>query len=138
MQHIAEMGKRSLGKILSGTRTVEPLFLKKPEAPFNSVKENDTIFLKSVDGFAVAKATVKKVENYEDLEPERAMDILNKYKDNIKPDELMITKDIYCPYATLLWLDNVQEISPFRVIVPPDSENPRWIRVEDVRALRGA
>ena len=136
MQHIAELGKRSLGKILSGKRKVEPLFQRKPDLPLRSVIENDVIFLKSTDGYAIAKACVKKVEHFDGLEPDAAMEIIDRYKDDISPDELMMSKDIYSPFATLLWLDNVQEIKPFRVMVPPDTTNPRWISVTDVTKLR--
>jgi len=137
MQHIAEVNRNSIGKILSGKRVVEPIFLKKPESPYNHVKEDDVIYFKSVDGYAIAKAKVSKVEYYSGLEPEKAMEILEKYKEEIKPDELMMAKDIYYPYATLLWLDNVQEIKPFRVLTPPETTNPRWVSVEDITKLRG-
>ena len=135
--HIAELGRNAIGMILSGKRKITPVFLKKPLAPFKSVNENDVVYLRSVDGYAVAKAIIKRVEHYENLTPEKAEEIINKYRDEIHPDEVMLSNEIYSKYATLIWLDNVQEIPPFRVIMPPNVENTKWITVNDIGKVRG-
>lgn len=135
--HIAELGRTAIGMILSGKRKVAPVFMKRPSAPFNVVQENDTVYLRSSDGYAVAKAIIKKVENYGDLTPEKAEELINKYRGEIQPDDMMMSKDIYSKYATLLWLDNVQEIPPFRVIIPPKISTRKWITVSDIGSVRG-
>ena len=137
MEYIAEMGRSAIGMILSGRRKINPVFMKKPDMPFDILSENDTLYFRSVDGYAVAKATIRKVEHHSDLTPQKVEGIFKEYKADIHPDEIMMSRSLYSSYATLMWLDNVQEIPPFRVLIPPEEMNSKWITIRDIEKIRG-
>ena len=135
MDHIAELTREPLEKIIKGERKVEPVFTREAKPPFNAVKVDDTVYFKMKDGFAIAKAKVSKVETYDNLTPEKATNIIEKHREDISPSEIMFERDIYYKYATLIWLEKLYEIKPFRV--KKDSENPNsWLMVEDINKIR--
>jgi ASC-1-like (ASCH) protein len=135
MDHIAELGKDPLEKIIKGKRTIEPIFVREEKPPFNAVQVDDTVYFKMKDGFAIAKAKVAKVENYDDLTPEKATEIIEEHKEEINPSDIMFERDIYYKYATLIWLEKLYEIRPFRV--KKDTIAPsNWCMVEDINKMR--
>jgi len=135
MDHVAELTREPLEKIIKGERKIEPIFIREETPPYRSINVDDTVYFKMKDGFAIAKATVSKVENYEDLTPEKATEIIEEHREEISPSEIMFERDIYYKYATLIWIDKLYEIKPFRV--RRDSTNPSsWSMVEDINKLR--
>lgn len=135
MDHVAELSRDPLEKIIKGKRTIEPIFTRERKPPFNSVNVDDTVYFKMKDGFAIAKAKVKKVESYKNLTPEKATEIIEQHKEEINPSDIMYERDIYYKYATLIWLENLYEIKPFRV--KRNSANPsNWSIVEDINKIR--
>jgi hypothetical protein len=135
MDHVAELNREPLEKIIKGERTVEPVFSREMRPPFNSVNVDDTVYFKIKDGFAIAKAKVKKVENFKNLTPEKATEILEEHKEEIKPTNILFERDIYYKYATLIWLENLYEIKPFK-IKRNISERTKWCSIEDINKLR--
>ena len=132
---MAELSRDPLEKIIKGKRTIEPIFTRERKPPFNSVNVDDTVYFKMKDGFAIAKAKVKKVESYKNLTPEKATEIIEQHKEEINPSDIMYERDIYYKYATLIWLENLYEIKPFRV--KRNSANPsNWSIVEDINKIR--
>jgi len=135
MDHVAELNKEPLEKIIKGERTIEPVFIREERPPFDSIDVDDTVYFKMKDGFAIAKAKVSKVENYKDLTPEKASEIIEEHKTEIAPSEIMFERDIYYKYATLIWLEKLYEIRPFRV--RKDNVNPsNWCITEDINKIR--
>lgn len=135
MDHVAELTREPLEKIIKGERKVEPIFNREAKPPFNSVDVDDTVYFKMKDGFAIAKAKVSKVEHFKDLTPERAQEILEEHKEEISPTDFMYEREIYYKYATLIWLDKLYEIRPFRV--KKDANNPsKWSMVDDINKIR--
>ncbi len=128
------MTKRPLEKIIDGDRVIEPRFLKKPMLPYERVKIDDVIYFRSNDGYAVAKATVSKVENFENLNPEQVKQILDDHENEISPSEMMYDTKIYSKYATLIWMKNIQEIRPFYIDTPRSRHS--WMVVDDINSLR--
>ena len=135
MDHVAILNKEPLEKIIKGKRTIEPVFIREKKPPYDSVHVDDTVYFKMKDGFAIAKAKVAKVENYTDLTPKKATKIIEEHKEEINPSDLMFERDIYYKYATLIWLEKLYEIRPFRV--KRDSAIPSsWSVVEDINKIR--
>ncbi len=135
MDHVAELTREPLEKIIKGQRKIEPVFSREAKAPYDSINVDDTVYFKMKDGFAIAKAKVSKVEKYKDLTPKIATDIIEKHKEEIAPSEIMFERDIYYKYATLIWLDRLYEIKPFRV--KKDLNNPaNWCVVDDINKIR--
>ena len=135
MDHVHELNREPLEKILTGNRSIETVFTRSEKAPYNTVQENDTIYFKLRDGYAVAKATVKKVEKFDELTPEKATEIIKEHEEEISPENRMFERDIYFNFATLIWLDNLFEIKPFRV-KRNNGEFSKWTTVNDINTIR--
>lgn len=135
MDHVAELNREPLEKIIKGERIIEPVFTREKKPPYDAISVDDTVYFKIKDGFAIAKAKVKKVENYADLTPEKASEIIEEHKEEIKPTNMMFERDIYYKYATLIWLENLYEIKPFRIkrnTIDPS----KWSIVDDINKIR--
>ncbi len=135
MDHVAVLTREPLEKIIKGERKIEPIFTREEHPPYDSINVDDTVYFKMKDGFAIAKAKVSKVENFKNLTPEKATQIIEDHKEEISPSDIMFERDIYYKYATLIWLEKLYEIKPFRI--KKDTNNPtNWCIVEDVNKIR--
>ena len=135
MDHVAELTREPLEKIIKGKRKIEPIFSREAKAPFGKIAVDDTVYFKMKDGFAIAKAKVSKVETFKNLTPKKAADIIEEHKEEISPSEIMFERDIYYKYATLIWLEKLYEIKPFRV--KKDYNNPTsWCIIDDINKIR--
>ncbi len=115
MDHLGEYNKNPLSRMIDGQRKAAIHFMRNMEPPYDSIKEEDTLYMSTRGGITVAKATVEKVENFKDLDPRTAKDIIMEHKNDIAPTNMMMERDIYRKYLTIIWLDNVQEMPPFTV-----------------------
>jgi len=120
--------------MIVGERKAAVHFLKEKEPPFDCISEEDNLYLSTRDGITVAKAEVEKVENFSDLDPEQATDIIMLHKDDIAPSNMMLERDIYRKYLTIIWLKNIQEMPPFTV--SPRYTHCNWVTVEDINKIR--
>ena len=131
MQHIERLSKASIDDILEGKKKAEVVFLKERKPPLECVKETDEIYFQSKDGFAVAKAEVTCVKEFEDLTPEKALEILDTHQTAILPTVLNKERDIYFKFAMLFYFDKVQEIKPFFI----EDNGNGWIQTSDIEAM---
>jgi len=78
--HIAIMRPKwgLLPKILNGQKTVETRWYKTRRTPWGKIKPGDTIYFKDARKPVTVVANVAKVEQYENLTPEKTMETLNK------------------------------------------------------------
>ena len=134
MDHVAEYNRNPLSKMVTGSRKAAVHFLKKMEPPFESIGEEDTLYMTTRDGITIAKAEVEKVENFKDLNPEMAKQIITEHKDEISPTQIMLERDIYRKYLTIIWLKNLQEMTPFTI--SPKYKHQQWVSVEDINKIR--
>jgi hypothetical protein len=130
MNHVEELSDPVISMILDGKKKAEVVFRKSSTPPINCIKEEDQIYFRSRDGYAIAKANVTKVENHKNLNPKKAMKLLESNVD-LFPTKMNKERDIYFKYATVFWFDNLQEIKPFNLKISKD-ENNGWIQVEDI------
>jgi len=135
MNHIAEYSKQTIEYFLDGTKSVDFRASREPRLPYNSVNEEDVIYLKNREGFTVAKAKVTKVEEYKDLTPDELKDIVEKYHKEIKPTSKNLDSDVFNKYATFIWIEDLQEIRPFR-IRNDDQQHTSWRMVDDIFKLK--
>ena len=135
MDHIAEYNRHPLSKMVTGTRKAAVHFMKKMQPPFESISEDDTLYMSTRDGITIAKAKVEKVENFKDLDPNSAKKIIEDYENDLSPTNIMLERDIYRKYLTIIWLTNVQEMPPFTV--SPRYVHRNWVSVEDINKIRG-
>jgi len=135
MDHIVELQREQITKLLRGSKSIEPKFMKEKLPPFDCVCEEDTIYFQVKDGYAVAKAHVSKVENFSDLTPEKVISLIEENKEALCPTERMVEKAKLSKYGTFVWVDQLQEIRPFRIKRNHTDENS-WVIVEDVNKIR--
>jgi ASC-1-like (ASCH) protein len=128
MQHIERLSTASIDDILEGKKKAEVIFMKERKPPMECVTESDEIYFQSKDGFAVAKANVTCVKEFDDLTPESALEMLETHQDAILPTVLNKERDIYFKYAMLFYFDNVQEIKPFFI----EDNGNGWIQTTDI------
>jgi len=131
MQHVEKLTRATIHNILEGKKCAEMVFLKERKPPMECLHESDEVFFQSKDGFAIAKASVTKVEEFDDLTPEKAQGLLEEHKTEILPTLLNLERDIYFQYATLFWFDHVTEIRPFFI---SDNING-WLQTADIEMM---
>jgi hypothetical protein len=135
MDHIVELGKEQITKLLKGTKTIEPKFMKEKMPPYDCICEEDTIYFRAKDGYAIAKASVTKVENYCNLTPDKVIQLINENKEALCPNDRLVEKAMQSKFGTFVWVNQLQEIRPFRI--KRDTNNSsNWMVVEDVNKLR--
>ena len=135
MEHIAELGTPILERLLNGDMKLTMRFSRSSNTPYDQVNEDDVIYFKSPDGYAVARAKVAKVERISDLTPDRVMELVEKYKDETYISPLALEKQKYSKYVTLIWFSDLHEIRPFKVKLP-NGANSKWLTVDDVNKYR--
>lgn len=110
--------------VINGTKTIESRWSNKKIAPFNKVKVGDTILIKRTSCLVTATAQVKYVKFY-NLTPQLAEEIKIKYGKKIGTDYFDDWEGYKNKkYCTLIWLENVTNIPPFKV---ENSHGAGWI-----------
>lgn len=124
MKHIAILKQPFFDMVLTGEKTIESRWSMKKVAPYNKVSAGDLILLKETGKMVTATAIVSQAKFYE-LTPEKVEELREKYGKKIGTDKF---KDwqatLQKKYCTLIWLENVQKISPLKV---PRSNGAGWI-----------
>jgi hypothetical protein len=136
MEHIVVLPRKPLESILGGVKTIETIFTKDNQPPYKAVNVNDTIYLRAHGGYAVAKANAVKVENFDNLTPRKVVELLETYKNEIAPTTDMYETKIYSKYATFVWLEDVQEIRPFRINEKAFGANKYWLTVDNIEKIK--
>lgn len=113
--HLVILKKPYLDMIINGGKTVESRFIKTRRSPFGSVRAGDRLFLKASSGPVCATATAGAVKNFENLTPQRMLELERQY------NHLIIGSDVYwrtradCQCGFLVWLKDVLPIEPVRI-----------------------
>jgi ASC-1-like (ASCH) protein len=114
--------KPYLDWILAGEKTVELRLTRAKRPAGGRVLCEDRLFLKQSGGPVCGLATVKDVEYYEDLTPQRIMQIKQRYNDQIRGDDAVWESMMDRKSGFLVWLSGVRRI------------DPTWIVKQDGRA----
>lgn len=141
MDHVAIMNPKLalIDQILTGDKTIESRWLKNRSSPYGRVLAKDTIYFKQSGGLILAKAVVKKVVQYDNLDQITAEKVVNKYgglgKINLQQiDNLSwLSGKKYC---VLIWLDNPQKVIPFKINKAGFGIGSAWIIVENIAKIR--
>lgn len=113
--HLVVLKKPYLDWILSGRKTVELRLTKARHPAFGRVRAGDELILKISGGPVCAKATVADVKYYENLTPERILELKEEYNDEIGGGDAVWQAKMDCKFAFLVWLKNVRRIEPARI-----------------------
>lgn len=143
MDHVAIMRKSwgLLPKILAGEKIIESRWCKNKAVPWGRINPGETVYFKNSGEKVSVKATVEKVLKFENLEPNKIKDILNKYgvgigikiEDAEKYFELFKDKK----YCLLIYLNNACEIEPFEINKTGFGAMAAWMCVENIKKIKG-
>ena len=113
--HLVILKKPYLDAILSGQKRIESRFTRTRRSPFQQVQPGDKLFLKQSSGPVCGVATVTVVKNFENLTPERIIQLKNQYNHHIKAGDEYWQSKADCVFGFLLWLQDVRAIQPVRI-----------------------
>ncbi|MBD3361267.1 hypothetical protein GF358_00590 [Candidatus Woesearchaeota archaeon] len=140
MHHIAIMKKswKLIDKILSGSKTIESRWYSSKIAPWNKIKQGETVFFKNSGSPVSAKAEVSRVLQFSDLNSKKVKDILVKYADSLGIDNIpnFLTRFRDKKYCILVFLKNPEKITPFGIDKTGFGLMSAWISVEDINRIR--
>jgi len=101
------------------------------------VNENDTVYFSSPNGYAVAKANVQRVQQFNDLDPGRVKCIIEEVREQMAdaPDVEMDPRELYAEALSLIWYENVQEIPPTLIDRQVTFRSGGWVSIKDFRRV---
>lgn len=109
-------------------------------APWDRVKQGDTIYFKNSGEPVTAKAKVDKVLQFSGLTEEKVQEILSKYgkEDGIESNEI---EDFYQlfknkKYCILMFLKCVEKVEPFEIDKRGFGMQSAWIGVESIESIK--
>lgn len=114
--------------IMDGRKRIELRLHKTRQPAFGKVRAGDRLFLKQTSYPVTATATVEKVSNFENLTPEKILEIKRQYNHDIAgPDEYWQNR-MSCKFCFLVWLKDIKAIWP----VPIAKKDWRaWVVLEE-------
>lgn len=109
------MKRPYLDAILSGRKRIESRFTKTRRPAFGRVFAGDKLFLKVSSGPVCATAVADKVKNYENLTPEKILEIKQQYNSDIGGADEHWQSKMDSRFGFLVWLRDVKPIEPVRI-----------------------
>ncbi|MCG2809526.1 MAG: hypothetical protein L6275_04285 [Candidatus Portnoybacteria bacterium] len=140
MEHLAIM-KKSLGcleKIISGEKVIETRWYNSRRSPWNKIKKGDFVYFQNSGSAVAVKSKVKKVIQYDDLNPNKIQGILSEFGKDIGIQDLKtFFKEIKSKrYCILIFLENIKEISPFFIDKTGFGLMSAWISIDSINQIR--
>jgi len=142
MEHLAILKKewKLLEKVLSREKKIESRWYKAKYAPWGRIKRDDKVYFKESGGLVTAKAEVKGVLQFSNLNPKKARDILDKYGISIGIRKEKIPEFVQLfkakKYCILIFLKNPQKINPFKIDRTGFGSGAAWISVSDIEEIK--
>lgn len=142
--HVAIM-RKSWGltrKILTGEKTIESRWYKNKYKPWGQVDAGDTVYFKDSGEPVTVKATIAKVLQFDNLDPNKVGNLLKKYS---KPDGLGVDSGSFDKYfemfkdknyCLIIFLKDVKEIKPFRINKSGFGIMASWLIVDDIEKIK--
>lgn len=135
--------KKSWGlteKILNRRKTIESRWYKYRHTPWGEITKGDIVYFKNSGEQVTIKADVEKVISYENLNPKKVKEILDKYgnDDGIEKDktneffELFKNKN----YCLLIFLKNPEKIKPFEIDKTGFGMMSAWMIVKNINKIK--
>lgn len=141
MDHVAIMNKKLglIDHILSGQKTIETRWYKNKIAPYNKIKAGDTVYFKDSGSLVRASAVVAKVEQFVLQTIADSQKIIDLYGSSGLIDNLDNDASHWAvgkKYAILIWLKNVQKLTPFNINKEGFGSGAAWITVNNIDTIR--
>jgi len=142
MDHVAIM-KKSWGllpKIISGKKKIESRWYLSKRIPWDKVKKGDCIYFKNAGEKVGVKAVVRRVIQFEDLNPTKVKEILDKYGrlDGLEKENIPYFFELfkYKRYCILVFLQSPQRIKPFFINKRGFGAMSAWISVDNIEEIK--
>lgn len=142
MQHVAIMKKdwNLTEMILKGSKKIESRWYKCKCVPWDKIKEGDTVYFKNTGDLVSIKADVEKVIQYNNLNAEKVMNILNAFGEDIgiKKEQIpyYFNKFKDKKYCILIFIKNAVEIEHFNISKKGYGTMAAWITIEDISLIK--
>lgn len=142
MHHLCILSKKwkLLDRILSGQKQIESRWYVNKITPWNRIKTNDVIFFKESGDQVKAKATVKKVLQFDSLDRNKISNIIDNYGKQIAFRETnkdkLIDSHLKKNYCILIFLENVEKIKPFNINKEGYGLMSAWITLDSINHIR--
>ncbi len=142
VDHVAIMREdwNFIPKIVEGEKTIESRWYLSRKAPWGKVKKGDTVYFKNSGGPVWAKASVRKVLEFEDLDPQKVRKILREYgkfgrlgfSDIRRCGEMYKSKK----YCILIFLERAKKVKSFRIDKTGFGMSSAWLCVGKIRKVK--
>ena len=113
--HLVILKKPYLEAILGGRKRIESRFSKTKRPAFGRVLAGDKLFLKVSSGPVCAMATAAAVKNFENLTPEKILELKHQYNRDIGGTDELWQSKLDSRFGFLVWLKDVKPLEPVRI-----------------------
>jgi ASC-1-like (ASCH) protein len=113
--HLVILKRPYLRAILESRKKIELRLLRSRHHGFARVFTGDKLFLKESSGPVCATAAVEAVKSYENLTPEKILEIKRQYNHQIGGNDEYWQSKMDCKFGFLVWLKDVKSIEPIRI-----------------------
>lgn len=149
MDHIAILKKSNikkgddlLGSIVAGKKTIESRWYVNKVVPWDKVFKGDTVYFKESGCTITAKASVKSVSQYSNLNQDVIAQVIKNYGRQIAPDtsspdflEWGKTQSNK-KYCILIFLEKVKKVEPFNINKDGFGSAAAWLCVGDINKIK--
>jgi len=113
--HLVILRKPYLDAILKGRKRIESRLYRTRHYAFGRVFAGDKLFLKLSSGPVCATAKVASVKHFENLTPEKILELKRRYNRDIAGNDEHWRSRMDCKFCFLVWLRDVRTIEPVRI-----------------------
>ncbi len=142
MDHVAIM-KKSWGfteKIFDGRKSIESRWYDSKKAPWDAIKKGETVYFKNSGEAVSLKARVKKLIQFDNLNPVQARQILDEHGGSIgiEKKDMPVFLKIFRQkkYCVLIFLEKPEKILPFAINKKGFGAMAAWISVTSIDEIR--
>lgn len=142
MEHLAIM-RKSWGltqKIISKEKKIESRWYINKYPPWNKIKQGEIVYFKDSGEPVSLKTEVEKIMQFENLSPDKVMEILKEYgrDDGITEDKVDFYYNLFKNkrYCMLIFLKNPEKINSFDINKKGFGIMASWICVDDINRIK--
>ena len=125
-----------MAKIISGEKTVESRWYKFKKTPYKNIEAGDTVYFKESGDPVTVRSRVRSVLFFDSLSEEGIEGIIGEYGDAIGVDSSYGAEVVGKKYCTLVFLEDVREISPFEIDKTGYGIMSAWITVPSIDKIK--
>lgn len=118
MIHVAVVHRTYVPAILDGSKTIESRLSRNRCAPWNKVSVGDTIYFKQSSGPFKARATVRRVHQFDNLTAHRIAQLRRTYNHSITGPPHYWRAKRQARFATLIWFHDIHPADSGPAIPP--------------------